>query len=91
MSEERVFPFMEIYTTLHRILAEIEKFARKHVKRNRLVRFIQHKSDVGRIQQYRERLRHSLDVFGVNVKRYSTMISEDIDLSPLPAYSFSLT
>ncbi|GLB44683.1 hypothetical protein LshimejAT787_1800200 [Lyophyllum shimeji] len=60
----------ELAETLH----EIYKFAKKQVERNKIIRMLQYKSDAGTIQEYCDRLKHSLDIF--NVK--STLSIQDI-------------
>ncbi|KAG6888865.1 hypothetical protein C0992_007306 [Termitomyces sp. T32_za158] len=48
---------------LSRTLAEICKFVEEKLSRNRADRLIQGRSDIATIQEYRERLKHSLEVF----------------------------
>jgi hypothetical protein len=48
-------------------LASIERFANKEVSRGLIMRIIMYKSDLGTIQEFREKLRQSLDIFGVGV------------------------
>ena len=50
-----------------RTLASIEQFAKKKVSRNIVMRLIMRKSDIGTVQEFREMLRHSLDLFGVSI------------------------
>ncbi|KAF9458773.1 hypothetical protein BDZ94DRAFT_1312955 [Collybia nuda] len=44
-------------------LASIERFARRETSQSLILRVVRHKSDVGKIQRYRETLRNSLDLF----------------------------
>ncbi|KAG5735557.1 hypothetical protein E4T56_gene11081 [Termitomyces sp. T112] len=46
-------------------LEEISEFMKAQASKNKVLRIIQAKSDVGVIQEYRDRLRQSLDVFGL--------------------------
>ena|SRR5260221_6040635 len=48
-------------------LTSIDKFTRKQASRNFFLRMTFAKGDIGRIQEYRERLRQSLDVFWVRI------------------------
>ena len=48
----------------------IEQFAKKKVSRNMIMRLIMRKSDVGSVQEFRETLRHSLDLFGVGIDEF---------------------
>ncbi|RDB24523.1 hypothetical protein Hypma_008331 [Hypsizygus marmoreus] len=65
-------------------LSSIKKFAKKHASRNFLVRMMLHKHDLAQIQEYRESLRHALDLFGLrstlelqeNVSRIVQLVSE---------------
>ncbi|KAF9458863.1 hypothetical protein BDZ94DRAFT_1312902 [Collybia nuda] len=50
---------------LVRTLSSIYSYAKKETKRNLLIRIIKHKSDQGKIIEYREALRQSLDLFGL--------------------------
>ncbi|KAF9464049.1 hypothetical protein BDZ94DRAFT_1356243 [Collybia nuda] len=50
---------------LLKTLSSIERFAMKETSRNFFIRMIRHKSDQGKIQEFRETLRQSLDVFGL--------------------------
>jgi len=47
------------------VLSEIEKFAENEASRNKVIRIIKYKADLDTIQEYREKLRQSLDIFGV--------------------------
>jgi hypothetical protein len=51
---------------LSRTLTKIERFAKKHASRNTFMGIIKHQSAIGTIQEFRESLRQSLDVFGVS-------------------------
>jgi hypothetical protein len=57
-----------------RTLASIERFANKEISRGLIMRIIMHKSDLGKIQEFRERLRQSLDIFGVGVNIAETFV-----------------
>ncbi|KAG7089540.1 hypothetical protein E1B28_011213 [Marasmius oreades] len=46
-------------------LKKIQAFIAKQSRRNRFSRFLTYKTDTGTIQEYREALRHSLDLFGL--------------------------
>jgi hypothetical protein len=50
---------------LPRTLTSIEQFAKKKLSRGMIMRIIKHQSDLGKIQEFRETLRQSLDLFGV--------------------------
>ncbi|EEB94949.1 hypothetical protein MPER_06161, partial [Moniliophthora perniciosa FA553] len=49
---------------LRQTLRQIVGFTEKQGKRNRVSRFLTYRSDSGKIQEFRERLRHALDLFG---------------------------
>ncbi|TFK35759.1 hypothetical protein BDQ12DRAFT_668382 [Crucibulum laeve] len=51
----------ELVKNLH----SIQKFAEKEGRRGKLMRLLRYQSDMGKIQGYREMLRHSLDIFGL--------------------------
>jgi hypothetical protein len=51
-------------------LSSIEQFAKKKVDRNMIMRLIMRKSDLGTIQEFRETLKQSLDLFGVSVDEF---------------------
>jgi len=57
--------FFGIIILVHSTLVSIDKYTRKQVSRNFFLRMTFAKGDVGRVQEYRERLRQSLDVFWV--------------------------
>ncbi|KAF9267799.1 hypothetical protein L218DRAFT_1073884 [Marasmius fiardii PR-910] len=46
-------------------LRRVQGFIAKQLRRNRFSRFLTYRSDTGTIQEYREDLRHSLDLFGL--------------------------
>ncbi|THV07779.1 hypothetical protein K435DRAFT_959273 [Dendrothele bispora CBS 962.96] len=46
-------------------LGEVLRFIRERAARSYVKRFLSSKSDIGRIQEYRQRLRHALDLFGL--------------------------
>lgn len=50
---------------INRTLTSIEQYAKKELKRNIITRVIKHNSGQGKIFEYREMLRQSLDLFGV--------------------------
>ncbi|KAF8890532.1 hypothetical protein CPB84DRAFT_1784817 [Gymnopilus junonius] len=52
-------------SSLARNLAEVEKFAQKKVERNAFKKIIFHSKDMDEITRYRQLLRQSLDVFGI--------------------------
>ena len=62
---------LTLTTNATRTLASIEEFAKKKVSRNMIMRLIMRKSDVGTVQEFRETLRHSLDIFGVSIDEFS--------------------
>ncbi|KAF8059475.1 hypothetical protein FPV67DRAFT_443378 [Lyophyllum atratum] len=51
----------DLAETLH----EIYNYTKRQASRNRLLRMLQYKSDAGTVQEYRDRLKHSLDLFSV--------------------------
>ncbi|TFK35758.1 hypothetical protein BDQ12DRAFT_611426 [Crucibulum laeve] len=51
----------ELVKNLH----SIQKFAEKEGRRGKLMRLLRYQSDMGKIQGYREMLRQSLDIFGL--------------------------
>jgi hypothetical protein len=55
---------------LPRTLTSIERFAKKKLFRNMIMRVIMHQSDLGTIQEFRETLRQSLDLFGVSMDEF---------------------
>ncbi|KAF8071474.1 hypothetical protein FPV67DRAFT_1666967 [Lyophyllum atratum] len=65
-------------------LADIQQFAKKEASRTTILRMIKHKADLDAIKEYREKLRQSLDVFGLksnisiheNLLRIEQMIAE---------------
>ncbi|GLB44713.1 hypothetical protein LshimejAT787_1800500 [Lyophyllum shimeji] len=57
--------YLDHLQDLVKTLAEIERFATKETSRNTIIRIIKHKADLDTIKEYREKLRHSLDVFGL--------------------------
>ena len=48
-----------------RNLSEIVTFAKQRIARNKITRALLFRSDAAAIEEYRQRLQHSLDVFGV--------------------------
>ncbi|KAI3614961.1 hypothetical protein WG66_017015 [Moniliophthora roreri] len=50
---------------LRRTLRQIIEFTEKQGRRNRISRFLTYRSDSEKIQAYRERLRHAMDLFGL--------------------------
>ncbi|EDR07261.1 uncharacterized protein LACBIDRAFT_328103 [Laccaria bicolor S238N-H82] len=46
-------------------ISSIERFLRKEVSRGALFRLVRSKADLGKIQEYRDTLRRSLDLFGL--------------------------
>ncbi|ESK93265.1 hypothetical protein Moror_14569 [Moniliophthora roreri MCA 2997] len=50
---------------LEETLTEIRDFAKRRASRGFWKRYCSNKSDLGRIQEYRERVRQALDVFGI--------------------------
>ena len=63
--------YLTLTTNAPRTLASIEQFAKKKVSRNMIMRLIMRKSDAGTVQEFRETLRHSLDIFGVSIEEFS--------------------
>jgi len=61
LSPELLNNLKELVDTLY----SIQKLAKKEAKRNALVRMFKYQSDAGKILEYRERLRQSLDLFGI--------------------------
>lgn len=64
---------------LLKTLTAIERFAKKKVSRNVVMRVIMRQSDLGTIQEFRETLRQSLDLFGlksnITIQEYLASIS----------------
>ncbi|KAF8059046.1 hypothetical protein FPV67DRAFT_1400673, partial [Lyophyllum atratum] len=50
---------------LARTLREIHDYTEMQASKNKIIRVIQYQSDAGIIQEYRERLKQSLDLFSV--------------------------
>ena len=65
---------------VHSTLTAIDEFTRKQASRNFFLRIIFAKGDAGRVQEYRERLRQSLDIFWVRTSGPNTRVSLAADL-----------
>lgn len=74
---------------LHSTISSIERFLRKEVSRGALFRLVRSKADLGKIQEYRDTLRRSLDLFGVGLKHACGTEFSCSDATP--HFSFSLT
>ncbi|KAG6824789.1 hypothetical protein H0H92_005823 [Tricholoma furcatifolium] len=57
--------FLQNTKELCQTLNEIDTYVRMHASKRMMLRIIQYKSDPGTIEEFRERLKHSLDIFGV--------------------------
>ncbi|KAK7444324.1 hypothetical protein VKT23_015336 [Stygiomarasmius scandens] len=58
-------PLINSLEELKGSLADIVAFAKQRISRNKIMRALLLRSDAAAIEEYRRRLRHSLDVFGI--------------------------
>ncbi|KAK7444286.1 hypothetical protein VKT23_015296 [Stygiomarasmius scandens] len=58
-------PLIDSLAELEGNLSEIVTFAKQRIARNKIMRALLFRSDAAAIEEYRQRLQHSLDVFGI--------------------------
>jgi hypothetical protein len=75
--------------SLYSTISSIERFSRKEISRGALFRLVRNKTDLGKIQEYRDTLRRSLDLFGVGLKH--ACATELSCSNATPHFSSSLT